>query len=146
MPFILFLMRIFVGGVFVYSGWEKLSAPIENFMAIIEGYQFLKPPFISIAAHAVPWLELIFGAFLALGFLTRTSTVALACFLMFFIGLLLRSLLQHLPVSECGCFGSGIVLSPKQALILDSGLLMISLVLIGLRSRFLSLDEKLHRL
>ena len=145
MPFLLFLIRIFVGGVFVFAGWEKLMTPIQNFQAVIEAYQFLKPPFILIAANFVPWIELVFGAFLLLGFLTRTSAVTLGVLSLAFISLLSRSLLLHLPISECGCFGSKITLAPWQAIVLDIGLLILSLVLIRRRSRFFSLDEKLHR-
>ena len=145
MPFILFILRLFLGGVFVYAGWGKLMAPIENFVAVIEGYQFLKPPFTWVIGNIVPWLELIFGMFLVVGFLTRTSAVLFTFFLLVFISLLLRSILLHLPISECGCFGSGIVLAPWQALILDAGLLIISLIVIWSRPRFLSLDEKLRK-
>ena len=145
MPFLLLVMRLFLGGIFVYSGWQKLIAPVENFMAVIEGYQFLKPPFISITAHLVPWLELTFGFFLMLGFLTRTSAAFLGILLMIFIGLLTRSLWLHLPVLECGCFGSGITLAPWQALILDSGLLLVSMAIIFSPLRGYSLDERLHR-
>ena len=145
MPFILFILRLFLGGVFVYAGWGKLMAPVENFVAVIEGYQFLKPPCTWIIGNVVPWLELIFGMFLVVGFLTRASAVLFTFFLLVFISLLLRSILLHLPISECGCFGSGIVLAPWQALILDAGLLIISLIVIWSRPRFLSLDEKLRK-
>ncbi len=145
MPFILLVLRLFLGGVFVYAGWGKLMAPIENFVAVIEAYQFLKPPFTWLVGNIVPWLELIFGMFLTLGFLTRTSAASLTVFLLVFILLLLRSILLHLPISECGCFGAGITLAPWQALILDAGLLIISLIMIWSRPRLLSLDEKLHK-
>ncbi|OGW86902.1 MAG: hypothetical protein A3C35_04165 [Omnitrophica bacterium RIFCSPHIGHO2_02_FULL_46_11] len=145
MPFILLAMRIFVGAVFVYSGWSKLISPIENFMAVIEGYQFIKQPYISTVAFVLPWLELIFGTFLSLGFLTRVSSTVLSIFLAVFITLLLRSLMLHLPVAECGCFGSGIILTPWQALFLDSGILVVSLILVRQRPRWLSLDRILNR-
>ena len=145
MSFLLLIMRLFLGGVFVYSGWQKLTAPVENFMTVIEGYQFLKPPFISIAANLVPWFELVFGSFLMLGFLTRTSATFLGVLLTIFVGLLIRSLWLHLPVLECGCFGSGITLAPWQALILDFGLLVVSFVMVVFRPRVLSLDQKLHQ-
>lgn len=145
MFFILFIARVFLGGVFVFAGWEKLMAPIENFVAVIEGYQFLKPPFTSFVGNVVPWLELVFGAFLVVGFLTRTSATLIAVFLLVFISLLSRSMWLHLPVSECGCFGARITLAPWQALILDTGLLVVALIIIWLRPHVLSLDEKLHK-
>ena len=139
------VMRLFVGIVFMYSGWEKLTSPLQNFMAVIEGYQFLKPSLIQWVALVFPWLELIFGTFLTLGFLSRLSASVLAIFLTTFIVLLSRSLLFHLPISECGCFGSGFSLAPWQALVLDSGLLVLVLILLRNRSMILSLDERLHR-
>ncbi|MBI3999250.1 MAG: DoxX family protein [Candidatus Omnitrophica bacterium] len=145
MAFILLLIRIFIGGVFLYSGWSKLMTPIENFTAVLEGYQFLKPVLITPVAFFVPWLELIFGAFLALGFLTRASASVIGTFLAVFIFLLSRSLLLHLPISECGCFGSGITLAPWQALALDLGLFIASLILLWRCPKLLSLDERLNR-
>ena len=112
MAILLVLIRIFIGAVFIYAGWGRLMAPVENFMAVIEGYQFLKPPFVSWVAYVFPWLELIFGTFIALGFLTRTSAVSLIVFAISFIAILLRSFWLHLPISECGCFGSEITLLP----------------------------------
>ena len=145
MTLILFLARAFVGGVFIYSGWEKLMAPIENFKAIIEGYQFLPSTLVTPVAFFVPCFELIFGTFLVLGFLNRTSAVVLGLFLITFITLLSRSLWLRLPISECGCFGSGITLPPWQALILDSGLLILALILIKKRPSIFSLDKRLHQ-
>ncbi|MBI4372199.1 MAG: DoxX family protein [Candidatus Omnitrophica bacterium] len=145
MGLIQFLMRILVGGIFVYSGWSKLMVPVENFMAVIEGYQFLRPHAIELLATWLPWTELVFGAFLLLGFLTRASAAILGIFLAVFIYLISRSLWLHLPVSECGCFGSGIALAPWQALMLDSGLLLASIVLIIRPPQLWSLDRRLRK-
>ena len=144
--FILIFIRVFVGGVFIYSGWNKLMAPLENFMAVLQGYQFLPLSLILPVAFLVPWLEFIFGVFLALGFLTRSSSAVLGAFLMVFVLLLARSLWLGLPIHECGCFGGGISLSPKQAIALDSGLLLAALILMGKgKSLLLSLDRRLNQ-
>lgn len=139
------LMRLMVGGIFVYSGWEKLTVPIQNFMAVIQNYQFLKSPFVEWVAFILPWFELVFGTFLLLGFMMRISAGVLAVFLLSFIALLGRSLLLKLPISECGCFGSGLSLVPWQAMILDGGLFLLALMLIFKDLRFFSLDDRLHR-
>ena len=145
MSFILLFMRVFVGAIFIFSGWQKLIAPPENFAAVIESYQILKPSLAMLAAYFFPWLELIFGTFLTLGFLSRTSAFFLSICSTLFIVLLARSLVLHLPITECGCFGSGFVLTPRQALILDSGLLFVSLMLMWRRPTLASLDERLHK-
>lgn len=139
-----FLIRLIVGGVFIYSGFSKLIAPIENFVAVIESYQFLKPQFIYPVAFTLPWLELIFGTFLLTGFLTRISAILLSLFSLLFVGLLSRSLILKLPITECGCFGAGITLTPQQALLLDLGLLFMAIcIIIGPPRRF-SLDARLR--
>ena len=144
--FILILIRVLAGGVFVYSGWNKLMAPMENFVVVLQGYQFLSSNLILPIAFLVPWLEFIFGVFLALGFLTRTSSAVLGAFLVVFISLLARSLWLHLPIHECGCFGGGISLSPRQAMALDSGLLLAALILMGKgKSLLFSLDRRLNQ-
>lgn len=143
MRLILFLMRISSGAVFVYSGWEKLLAPVQNFMAVIGAYQLVPSGWIPYVASVFPWLELVVGTFLLLGFLARTSAAVLSLFLIVFISLLARSLWLHLALAECGCFGSGILLKPEQALMLDIGLLFVSGILVCCPARFLSLDQKL---
>ena len=146
MPLVLILVRILVGGVFIYSGWHKLMASIENFMAVLQGYQFLPSSLIPIFAFLVPWLEFIVGVFLALGFMTRASSTVLSAFLAVFISLLARSLWLHLPIHECGCFGGAISLSPKQAMALDSSLLLGAFILMGRgKSIPFSLDRWLNK-
>ena len=145
MIYLLLLARIFLGSVFVYSGWGKLLAPVENFQATIGGYQLIPQVLIIPIALIAPWCEFIFGSFLVLGFMIRISASVLMIFLVTFVILLSRSLLLHLPISECGCFGSGIILAPWQALALDSGLLILSLVVLKKNARLLSLDRRLTR-
>ncbi len=145
MALVLLLIRLLLGGIFIYSGFSKLIAPVENFVAVIEAYQFLTPEFIRSVAFILPWLELIFGTFLLTGFLTRMSAFMLALFSATFVGLLARSLILKLPITECGCFGAGISLAPKQALILDLGLFLIAACLIIIPSTIFSLDKRLQK-
>ena len=143
MSAIVLLIRFFVGAVFIYSGWEKLMVPVQDFMAAIDGYQFIPQNFVQPVAFVFPWLELIFGTFLFLGFLTRLSAGAISLFLISFMGLLAQILCLHLPIPEWGCFGSGISLFPKQAMILDTGLFLLTCILLKYSSRHFSLDQKL---
>lgn len=138
-------MRLIFGGLFVYSGFSKLIAPVENFAAVIESYQFLKPQFVHPIAFLLPWLELVLGAFLLTGFLIRLSTIVLGFFSSFFVGLLTRSLILKLPITECGCFGTGITLAPKQALLLDLGLLLMAICIVISPPQSFSLDARLKK-
>ena len=129
----------------MYSGFSKLTAPVENFMAVIESYHILRPLLIHWVAYGLPWIELIFGTFLVLGFLAKPSAFVLASLSAFFIATLSRSLLLHLPLTECGCFGAGITLSPMQALMLDSGLFLAAVSLFSKQPNWWSLDERLSK-
>ena len=139
------LIRILSGAVFVYSGWGKLMAPVENFMAVIQGYQFMPVFFIPIAAHLIPWLELVFGTFLVAGFLTRASAGLMSALAVTFIVILIRSIVLRIPISECGCFGAGISLAPWQAAVLDFILLGSLLATLARKSHAFSLDQKLSQ-
>ena len=145
MTLLLLIMRFILGGVFIYSGFSKLIVPIENFVAVIEGYQFLKPQFVQPLAFILPWLELIFGVFLFTGFFSRLSAALLGFFAAIFVTLLTRSLILGLPITECGCFGAGISLAPKQAIFLDSGLFLMAACLTCFPPRLFSLDKKLEK-
>ena len=145
MKIIGFLWRLILGAVFIYSGWQKLMGPVEEFRAVILQYAIFPKPFVPWIAFSVPWLELIFGTFVVLGFVTRKSAVALACFLAVFITLLARSLMLHLSIMECGCFGSGFLLRPKDAILLDVGLLIFAIIVIRRKSYAWSLDALLNK-
>ena len=139
------VLRVLLGGVFTYSGWLKLMSPIEEFRMAVTQYAFLPKPLVMPAVFMVPWLELVFGTFVLLGFMTRKASAVLACFLSAFILLLARSLWLGLAVRECGCFGSALLLAPKQAILLDAALLLSALLVVRRGARSLSLDGWLNR-
>lgn len=120
---ILFLGRIFVGLVFAYSGFTKLMEPVENFQGGMAAYEVIPYVLIPFLARVVPWLELIFGFFLIVGYLPRASALILAAMSWSFILLILttRVVTGALP-ADCGCFGEGslIHLTPLQVLALDT--------------------------
>ncbi len=139
------LEQIIVGGVFTISGWLKLVAPHQNFMAVIEQYQAVPHLWVEPVSLIVPWIEIIFGVFLLLGFLSRVSAGVLSVLLLSFIGLLGRGILLHIPIQECGCFGSLLKLEPWQALALDTLLFSLALILMCFEHSKLSLDAWLSK-
>lgn len=113
--------RLFLGGIFVASGYAKLTEPIENFSGLLAEYTILPPAFIPLLAHAVPWIEFVAGTFLVLGFLPKVSVLALvflSCNFLIVLGLS-KIMLGVLPTT-CGCFGEGgLHLSVTQVMFLD---------------------------
>jgi len=138
------LLKILVACVFIYSGWEKLLTPRANFVAIIDQYQFFSAQAIEVISFLVPWLELVFGTFLLLGFITRMSALVISGFLVSFIFLLGRSLMMGFDIAECGCFGSSITLAPWQAIVLDCVLLGFASMVAWRPPRLWSLDAWLQ--
>ena len=101
------LARLAVGGMFVYSGLIKLLAPAEEFAYAIETYKVTGPALSLWAAYIIPWLELYAGLLLAAGIFTRFNAALCGALLLFFEALLAQARLRALPVTSCGCFGSG---------------------------------------
>ena len=101
------LARLAAGGVFVYAGAIKLLAPAEEFAYAIETYKVTGPALSLWAASIMPWLELYSGLLLAAGIFARCNALFCGAMLLFFEALLAQAWLRGLPVTSCGCFGSG---------------------------------------
>jgi len=101
------LARLLVGGLFIYAGAVKLFAPPEEFAYAIGTYQVTGPALTLRAAYIIPWLELYAGLLLTPGIFTRFSAFLCGAMLAFFELLLAQAWLRGLPITSCGCFGSG---------------------------------------
>ena len=127
---ILFLGRMFLGLVFLYSGFNKLMEPVENFQGGMAAYEIIPYVLIPLLARVIPWIEFIFGAFLILGYLPRVSALVLATMSWSFVLLIAttRIVTGALP-ANCGCFGEGSLLhlKPYQVLIMDVGNTLIGI-------------------
>lgn len=102
---VVIVLRLLVGGIFIYAGALKLQAP-QAFADSIATFQLLPVELIGIVAIALPILEIITGLALVVGlFQRRASFAALIMALVF--GLALGSALFRGLEVDCGCFGSG---------------------------------------
>jgi uncharacterized membrane protein YphA (DoxX/SURF4 family) len=108
---LLFLLRIALGGVFVYAAWVKLREPWTLFAISIDNYHVLPPWAVLTVARGLPWFELLLGIVLLAGFWRRVSTVAAAALLMLFFALMVRAYARGETI-DCGCFGPGEAISP----------------------------------
>lgn len=100
---ILVLLRVIVGGVFIYAGLLKAIDPAQ-FAKDVDNYRIL--PFVASAAVAsyLPWLEIIAGAALILGICRAGATLLLGGMLLIFFGALSSAWARGLDIG-CGCFG-----------------------------------------
>jgi len=121
------ILRIAIGFIFAYAGFMKLIEPVENFEAAITDFNLFSPTLVHWIARIVPWIELMGGTFLLLGYLPRISSAAVGALAFGFVVLLGMSVLTGKGSESCGCFGeSGIKLSRNQMFILDLGAFFIA--------------------
>jgi len=99
------LSRIILGGVFLAAGASKVLDP-GALAASIRTYELPLPEwFVSLSAHALPFLEILLGLYLLAGLFTRLSAWATNGLIILFILALLQGAMRGLQI-DCGCFGS----------------------------------------
>ncbi len=104
---VLALLRLLLGGLFVLAATMKLQDP-QSFAEAIKGFRIVDnarlPHLIVNAAFVIPWVELLAGLALVLGFWTRAAALAIALALLAFIGGLVSVIARGIDAS-CSCFG-----------------------------------------
>lgn len=100
-----FVVRILVGGLLLATGVLKVGHPAELASAIA-GFRLLPAGVVGPMALALPYVELLLGAYLVAGLFTRI--VAVICTLQFgiYAAAIASAVVRHIP-ANCGCFGPG---------------------------------------
>lgn len=130
MKYLLFITRIFVGVLFIFSGLVKTNDPLGLSYKMQEFFEIWGMTFLddytlvfSIAMNA---FEIIAGIAVLVGWQMRLFSWLLLLLIIFFTFLTGYAALSG-KVRECGCFGDCIPLSANQSFMKD----IILLVLIG---------------
>ncbi len=119
--------RLLVGGVFVFAGMSKLALPHGEVVAQIQQYTVIPRLLTPLIAAVLPWVEVLSGAALLIGFLTTPAAWLVAVQLASFCLLMLIVLVAGIEIEDCGCFGDlGWKETPLQVLIRD--LVMLALM------------------
>ncbi len=137
------LLRVLIGAIFFASGAGKILSPYQNFLYVIQGYDFLPEWAAQGAAVFFPWLELFTGLFLMLGLWCEASLKSALIMFAAFITVVGQALIRRLPLDNCGCFGE-LIHFPLQAIIVfDSAFFLLSFWLLRncVRVKALSLDR-----
>lgn len=123
--------RLAMGGVFVFSGIEKLFS-LREFATIVVNYQILPERIAVYFGYLLPWLELALGILLIAGIHIRKAALGLSILIVVFMAALtIRSATG--PLHECGCFlsaGAGVRHGLGFYLIRDALLLCLGMVLL----------------
>jgi putative oxidoreductase len=97
-------LRVFIGGYFLYAAIPKIAEPLA-FATSISHYHLLPSFAVNAFALVIPWLELLAGAALVVGFRIRTSALLCGLMLVMFTSGVAWAVANGLQI-DCGCFGS----------------------------------------
>ena len=123
------MLRVALGGLFVWTGWEKAREPI-TFLNNIRSFHILPDPYAAWVAMGLPWLEIFAGAALVLGVCVEGGLAMIAGMLAVFLWAIIYSLQRGLDIN-CGCFGGADGTSDFRELITrDVTLLVVALGLL----------------
>jgi uncharacterized membrane protein YphA (DoxX/SURF4 family) len=143
-PWFGLLARLILGGVLFAAGYLKVGKADESQMAV-RAYEMLPIPVANLLGLFLPFVEVVIGALLILGALTRVMA-ALGGFTMFvFIIAIAQAWARGLNI-DCGCFGGGGAVAPGetkylQEILRDIGLVFLAGYLIRYPSTKFSLDK-----
>lgn len=128
------ITRILVGLIFILSGLIKMNDPVgfsfkldEYFGADVLNLEFLQPWALAIAVLLVI-LEVLLGVALLLGYKKNLTLWSLLGMIVFFTFLTFYSAYFN-KVTDCGCFGDAIKLTPWESFTKDVVLLLLILIL-----------------
>ena len=138
------LSRYFVGSLFIFSGVIKINDPVGTQIKLEEYFQVFSSDFTSMFELFVPFslyisvflccLEIVIGFALLLNFRMKiTSSITLGL-IIFFTFLTFYSAYFN-KVTDCGCFGDAIKLTPWESFSKDIVLLIFSLLIYFLYSK-----------
>ncbi len=134
MKYIVQISRIFVGILFIISGFIKLNDPLgfsyklqEYFSTDVLNIPFLEPYALGISVFVVV-LEVVLGVFLLIGYKKKFTIWMLLGMIVFFTFLTFYSAYFD-KVKDCGCFGDALKLTPWESFTKDVVLLVLILIL-----------------
>jgi uncharacterized membrane protein YphA (DoxX/SURF4 family) len=137
------LFRLAVGITLVIASVGKLSSG-GVFVEEVKDYHLLPDALAQVYGSALPWVEIVVGCLLIVGLIT---TFAAGIAVLASLSLIIANavvLARGLNL-ECGCFGDLAALQTREAIIIDSVMLMMALLILVRRRDFLSVDLWMRR-
>ena len=136
MRFIYSILRYLVGSIFIFSGLIKINDPVGTQIKLEEYFGVFSTDFTSLFELLVPFallisivlctLEIIIGISLLMNYKMRIVLKLLLSLIVFFTFLTFYSAYFN-KVTDCGCFGDAIKLTPWESFYKDIILLVFSI-------------------
>jgi hypothetical protein len=131
---------LFVGGLFIFSGLIKINDPVGTAIKLEEYFEVFATDFATVFLALEPYalalsiilssLEIILGVALLLRWRLTTILWSLLGMIVFFTFLTFYSAYFN-KVTDCGCFGDAIKLTPWESFTKDLVLLVMILILLA---------------
>ena len=136
MRFIYSILRYLVGSIFIFSGLIKINDPVGTQIKLEEYFVVFSSDFTSLFELLVPFallisivlctLEIIIGIALLMNYKMKIVLKLLLSLIVFFTFLTFYSAYFN-KVTDCGCFGDAIKLTPWESFYKDIILLVFSI-------------------
>ena len=133
-----FFLKYLVGSIFIFSGAIKINDPVGTQIKLEEYFSIFSTEFTSTFEIFVPYalvisvflctLEIIIGVALIINYRIRLISKILLSLIIFFTFLTFYSAYFN-KVTDCGCFGDAIKLTPWQSFYKDLILLSFSIII-----------------
>jgi len=128
----IWIVRLLLGGIFVYAGISKIFFPnthlwpmfvlrfsistnLATFAEQVESYKLLSPAGVDFVAHTLPFAEILLGLLLLIGWGLRIWASLVTLLMLGFLTLVTRAYLLHMNIN-CGCFATPEPISLKKIL------------------------------
>lgn len=141
------ISRVVVGGLFIFSGFIKLNDPIGTEIKMEEYFEVFAKDFGSFFEIFIPWaleiamimivLEVVLGVAVLLLYRMNITAWILLLLMVFFTFLTGYSAILN-KVTDCGCFGDFIKLTPWQSFWKDVFLMFFVAHLFWYRKRYVA--------
>lgn len=140
-----FALRLAIGITFVYAAVDKIIHP-DQFARIIYNYHLAPGQLINIFALFLPWVELITGVLVIVGYWEKAAVLMIGGMLVMFIIALSTALIKGVNI-ECGCFSTtSKAKGPVKDLIFRDALLLLSCgVILWARKSWLAIERQRPR-
>ncbi|MBT3299406.1 MAG: DoxX family membrane protein [Candidatus Marinimicrobia bacterium] len=131
--YIQLLIRLIIGGLFIYASLDKIENP-DVFAQQINNYHLVPFGLENIIAIVLPWLEFITGIGLIVGVYLEASALWISILLLSFIVMMIQAILRGYNI-ECGCgLNEGEMVGAKK--IIENMIILGALVWLMIQSKY----------
>lgn len=145
--YLVLIARLYIGYIFIYASLHKIAHP-ASFALDIATYDILPLFLVNVQAITLPWLEIVSGVLVVIGFRTKGAALTIVGMMVMFIVAISIALYNGLDTS-CGCFASQSVAEEDPisylTILRDVGWLAIAGYIVVFDKAKLGLDGYLQR-